>query len=116
MSAMTIAAPSAANARANARPKPTPAPVMNATLPSNRMCTPSSGERIERSGAPEHQAAVERTDQCVVDPCHLVRRDAPHLADAFLDAVDPVDVGLAEEAAVGVGGQRAVDVEVALGD
>ena len=48
----------------------------------------------------EEEAAVERADQRVVDARDLVHRGAPHLADTLLDAVDPVDVRLAQQTAV----------------
>src|SRR5450631_787532 len=44
-------------------------------------------------------------DQCVAHAGYLVDRGSPHLADPLGDAVHPVQVGLAQLAAVGVDGE-----------
>ena len=53
-------------------------------------------------------------DEHVLDVVDLVDRRAPHLAHALGDAVHAVDVGLAQLAAVGVDGQAAAELDVAV--
>ena len=69
-----------------------------------------------RSAAAQHEGAAAGGDEHVGDVGHLVGGGAAHLAHRFDDVVDPVDVGLAEQAAVGVDRERAVELDVAVGD
>ena len=70
-----------------------------------RLMAQPSGARISALvGTPVPE--VTRTCSNGVD---LVVGGAPHLADTFGDAVHPVDVGLAEQAAVGVDRQLAAE-------
>jgi len=52
----------------------------------------------------------------VLDAGGLVHRRAPHQAHALGDAVHPVQVGLAELAAMGVRREAPADLEVSVGD
>ena len=51
-----------------------------------------------------------------LDVGHLVDRGPPDLADALGDPVHPVQVGLTQLAAVGVDGQPAAELDVAVAD
>ena len=59
------------------------------------------------------RAAATAGDESVFGSFDLVRGLAADLADAFEDVVDAMDVGLAEEAAMGVHRDRAAELDVA---
>src|SRR5215203_4521552 len=74
--------------------------------------------RYDLAVGPQHDAAGGDAgaggDEHVLDAVHLVDGGPPHLTHALGDAVDAVDVGLAQLAAVGVGGQATAQFQVAV--
>ena len=75
-----------------------------------RLRTMSDWASVTVMGSPsglaaEDEAAAAGADEHVLGTGDLVVRGSAHLADPFDDVVHAVDVALAEQAAVGVGGQ-----------
>src|SRR5580704_17402702 len=64
----------------------------------------------------ENQAAHSGADQDMLRVLNRVDSGAAQLAHRFVDVVDAVNIGFAQQAAVGVDGQLAADLDVALGD
>src|SRR5438132_12643923 len=79
-------------------------------------------------GCSPHLLVVDAEDECagrkhgsrrhqhMLHSLGLVRRLTADEPDAFCDPVHPVDVGLAELAAVGVDGKTAAELDVAAAD
>src|SRR5699024_11792014 len=82
--------------------------------------TPTIVGPTERSGPADHQATGRHTgacgDQNVVHVVDLVHGAAAHLPHALGNTVHPVDIGLAELAAVRVQRQRPVELQRAVPD
>ena len=79
-------------------------------------CAPNPIAKSMVSSVPEDQCAATAAHHCVLDVRYLVGGGAPHLPDGFEHEVHPVDVRLAEQAAVGVDREQAAELDVAVDD
>src|SRR5262245_12661390 len=81
-----------------------------------RAKTMQGQDNARRSGAAEDDAGAARRDERVARALDLVDRGAAQLTGGLGREVEAVDVALADEAAVGVARETAVEREIAVGD
>src|SRR4051812_21376613 len=115
----TTFAPSAAHSSAISRPMPRPAPVTMMDFPSRDLPTTNSLPFVRKNNrAARREHAADAVTDGNLRILHLRRRDAAHLAYAFLQRVHAVHAGMhvAKAAAVGVERQLAAGPRIALGD